>query len=188
MGIPVSHKGYPWARAQKMVRNGKADAFITIPTPERKEYTEVSNEPVITTKVTLFTNIYHDRMEELKNIKVISDLNPFSLVDYIGNGWAHENLAGFNVDWSPHMDNVLYKLAQNRGTLFVQVSQVANYTIKKLGLENKIVEIPTVLDSATFNLCIGHNSAFNNIIAKFDEIMNDMRKDGKLQEIQDKYK
>lgn len=183
MGIPVSHEGYPWARAQRMVKSGEADAFVTIPTPERKEYTKASNEPVITTKVTLFTNINHERMEEFKNIKVIADLKSFRLVDYIGNGWAHENLSGFNVDWSPHMNNVLHKLAHNRGDLFAQVSQVTRYTIKQLGLEDVIVEIPTVLDSATFNLCIGHNSPFINIIPKFDEIMNDMRNDGKLHEI-----
>ncbi len=188
MGIPVSHVGYPWARAQKMVRDGEADAFVTIPTLERKEYTQVSSEPVIITKVTLFTNVNHERMEEFKNIKVIPDLKSFMLVDYTGNGWAHENLAGFNVDWSSHMDNVLHKLAHNRGDLFVQVSQVTHYTIKRLGLEDIIVEIPTVLDSATFNLCIGHNSPFIDIIPNFDEIMSDMRNDGKLQEIYDKYK
>lgn len=188
MGIPVSHEGYPWARAQNLVKNGEADAFVTIPTPERKEYTKVSNQPVITTKVTLFTNINHERMDEFKNIETISDLKPFSLVDYIGNGWAHENLAGFNVDWSPYMDNVLHKLANNRGDIFVQVSQVTHYAVKQLGLQDIIVEIPTVLDSATFNLCIGHSSLFVDIISKFDETLNDMRNDGKLQEIYDKYK
>ena len=188
MGIPVSHEGYPWARAQRMVRSGEADAFVTIPTKERKEYTQVSSEPVIVTELTLFTNKNHERMDEFKNIKTISDLKPFSLVDYIGNGWAHENLAGFNVDWSPHMDNVLHKLANHRGDIFVEISQVTHYAIKQLGLEDIIVEIPTVLDSATFNLCIGNNSPFVNIIPKFDEVISAMRNEGKLQEIYDKYR
>lgn len=188
MGIPLSHEAYPWARAQMMVRNGEADAFATIPTPERREYTKVSGEPVIVTNVTLFANVNHEKMEEFKNIKTVSDLKPFSLVDYIGNGWAQENLVDYNVDWSPNIDSVLHKLANNRRDLFVQVSQVANYTIKKLGLEDAIVEISTILDTVSFNLCIGSNSSFIDILPKFDATMIDMRNDGKLREIIDKYK
>ncbi|MCP4023872.1 MAG: transporter substrate-binding domain-containing protein, partial [Desulfobacteraceae bacterium] len=44
--IGLLHEGYPWARAQSMVRTGKADAFVTVPTPERRAYTEISSEPV----------------------------------------------------------------------------------------------------------------------------------------------
>ena len=56
MGIDVSHKGYQWAKAQKTVRDGEADAFITIPTPARREYTQISSEPVIVGKVAIFTS------------------------------------------------------------------------------------------------------------------------------------
>jgi polar amino acid transport system substrate-binding protein len=188
MNINVTHSGYPWARAQIMVKDGTADAFITVPTPEREEYTKISSEPVIVTKVTLFTKKNHEKMEDFKNVQKISDLEPFRLVDYLGNGWALKNLAKFNVEWSPQIENVLHKLAHNRGDLFVQVSQVTHYTVKKLGLEDQIVEIPTVLDSAPFNLCIGRHSPFIGILPQFEQILSEMRNNGKLQEIHDKYR
>jgi polar amino acid transport system substrate-binding protein len=43
MGIKVTHHEFPWKRAQLMVRYGNADRFTTAPTPERREYTDVSN-------------------------------------------------------------------------------------------------------------------------------------------------
>ncbi|WP_246804145.1 hypothetical protein [Desulfosarcina cetonica] len=38
MGLLVRHTGYPWERAQAMVRTGEADAFISVPTPARSVY------------------------------------------------------------------------------------------------------------------------------------------------------
>lgn len=46
-GIDIIQEGFPWKRAQLMVQNGMADAFITLPTPERSAYTLVSRESVI---------------------------------------------------------------------------------------------------------------------------------------------
>ncbi len=45
--IGISHGGYPWARAQKMLKTGRADGFVTFPSQERKRYTRVSREVVI---------------------------------------------------------------------------------------------------------------------------------------------
>ena len=188
MGIRISHKGYPWRRAQKMVRNGDADAFVTVPTAERREYTEISTEAVLTVEVTMFTRKGHPRIGEFRKIKTISDLKGFKLLDYIGNGWAEIKLAGFERELCPKMDNVFFKLAKGRGDLFVQGSQVSHYTIKRLKLEDQIVEIPNVLESTSFNLCIGKKSSYVKIIPDFDETLREMRESLKLKEIYDKYK
>ena len=188
MGIRISHQGYPWKRAQKMVRDGDADAFVTVPTAERREYAEISTEAVLTVKVTMFTRKGHPKIDEFRKIKTISDLNGFKLLDYIGNGWAKIKLAGFERELCPKMDNVFFKLAKGRGDLFVQNSQVSLYAIKRLKLEDQIVEIPNVLDSTPFNLCIGKKSSYVKILPEFDETLRKMKKSGKLQEIYDKYK
>lgn len=126
-------------------------------------------------------------MDELKKIRKLSDLKDFKLLDYQGNGWAKKNLYDFNVDWYAKIDDVLLKLVQGEENVFVHTSQVANYNINKLGLQKQIIEIPIVLESVDFNLCIRNNSPYINIITEFDEIIRKMREDGRLQKIYDKY-
>lgn len=188
MGIRLSHKGYPWARAQKLVEMGEADAFVTVPTPERRAYTEISAEPVLTADVTMFTKKGHPKMDEFSKITTYTDLKGYKLLSYIGNGWAEKRLAGFELDLCAQMDNVFWKLAAGRGDLFVQNSQVGNYTIKKLKMQDQIVELPSVLESIPFHLCIGKKSPYVKILADFDKTLKQMRESGKLQEIYNKYK
>ena len=188
MGIRISHKGYQWAKAQKKVRDGEADAFITVPTPVRREYTQISTEPVIVGKVVIFTSKDNAKIEELKKVKQLSDLKGFKILDYLGNGWAKKTFSDFNVDWYARIDNVLFKLANGEGDVFVHTSLVANYTIKKLGLKEQLIEIPIVLESIGFNLCVRSDSPYVNIVPEVDEIIRKMREDGRLQKIYDKYK
>ena len=83
MGIPVTHRGYPWARAQKMVKDGDADAFATVPTPERRTYAEVSGEPVVVATFTLFVKAGSPKTEDLKNVRKTSDLKGFKIGHYL---------------------------------------------------------------------------------------------------------
>ncbi len=188
MGIAVSHQGYQWEKAQEKVRNGEADAFITVPTQQRREYTQISTEPFIVGPVTLFTSKANPKIEFLKKVHKLSDLKQFKLVDYSGNGWAKKSFSGFNVDWYDKVDDVLFQLVKSREDVFVHSSQVANYTIKELGLRNQLIEIPIVLESIDFNLCIGINSQYIGIIEKVDKILREMRADRRLQKLYEKYK
>ncbi len=188
MGIQVSHKGYPWERAQKMVKFNEADAFVTVPTLERKSYTEISTESVILVTFTLFVSKKNAQIEALKTVKNISDLSNFSLVQNIGSGWATQNPGRMNVRWIPTLDKVLFLIAKDRYDIFVDASQVIRFNIKKLGYQDQILELPNIIDSASFNLCIGKKSPYVNILPKFDATIIEMRKNGKLQEIYDKYR
>ena len=188
MGISVSHQGYPWARAQRMVRGGEADAFATVPTPERQEYTVISGEPVIFTKIAPFVNRQNPRMDALKEITTISDLQEFSLGHYTGSGWAENNLKGMDLTYAPSLDSTLIMLAMGRFDVFVDASLVIQYRIMELGLKEQIVELPSVLDSETINLCIGKESPFADIVLLFDETMREMREDNTLNETFNKYR
>ncbi len=188
MGIKILHHQYPWKRAQLLVKDGEADGFTTVPTPERREFTNISNEPVIIVNVTMFTQKGSTKIKKIQAVKKIPDLKDFQLLDYLGNGWAKKNLAGLNVIWAPGMDSVLNMLAMGRGDIFVQNSLVTHYNIKRLGLQDKIVEIPNSLSAVPFNLCVGKKSSYVNILPEFDKILKEMREDGTLQKIYDSYK
>ncbi len=187
MGIQISHKGYPWARAQMLVKDNKADAFVTVPTPERKKYTKASTEPVILVTFTLFIPKQSIQIDALKSVKTSSDLKNFNLIHYVGSGWAKQNLKNMNVYWVPTLDKVLYLLTRNNRNVFVDASQVVRYNIKRLGYQAQITELSQIIDSASFNLCIGNNSSYVNILPKFNTTIKTMKANGKLQEIYHKY-
>ncbi|MGH1408913.1 MAG: substrate-binding periplasmic protein, partial [Aeromonas sp.] len=115
MGLRVHHEGYPWQRAQKMVRLAQADGFVTIATRERRSYTLVVEEPVTTTVLTIFTQRAHPRMAEFQRASRLSDFKLLTFLDYFGNGWGKENLAGFTVHHTINVDNVFKMLAAGRG-------------------------------------------------------------------------
>lgn len=187
MGIPVAYHEYSWDVAQQLVKDGKADAFITVPTPERREYTEISNESLISDNCVIFSQKDNEKLNEIKTIKSISDLTNFQLLDYTGSGWAKENLADCHIEWLPGMKEVLLELASGKGDIFVQPSRLTNYNIKALNLEDKLIEVPTPLDQIDFNLCIGRSSSYANILPEFDKIIREMKSDGTLQKIIEKY-
>lgn len=188
MGINVSHEGYPWARAQLMVKTNKADAFVTVPTDERRRYTKISDEPIITATFTLFAPKESKQIKELENVKTLSDLKGIRLINYLGSGWGKANLKDMHVTWKPTLNKVLFLLSKNRYEAFVDTSQVVRFNIKKLGYQDQIIEIPTILDTTSFNLCIGKKSPYAKIIPRFNETVKRMKIDGKLKKISDKYK
>lgn len=92
LGISVVYEGYPWKRAQKMVRLGKADGYCTTITPERLTYSAATKEPVIEVNFRIYTTADNPRLDQLEKVKSIQELQGFNLVEYSGSGWAEKNL------------------------------------------------------------------------------------------------
>lgn len=175
--IPASHTGYPWKRAQHLVRINAADAFCTVPTPERLKYTVASKEPVLVATFTIFINRNSDRRQDLSGIETLDDLHGFRLGHYLGSGWAAKNLKGrgFELFEAATLDSALAMLAANRIDAIIDTSQVIRYRILQLELDDTLMELPQVLDKAPFSLCIGKQSPFAGIIPSFDNAMRQMR-------------
>lgn len=188
MGVTVVHQGYPWARAQDMVKRGEADAFLTVVTPERKEYTIASEEFVLSLDFTAYISANDPRRKDFLKVKTLADLKPYLIGNYIGNGWAKTRLAEHRQYLVPRMSSVLNMLGAQRVDMFVDGAQVVRYNIHKLNLDDAIVELPPIFETAYFRLCVGKTSAFSSRIAQFDEVIRAMRKDGTMDKIYNKYK
>lgn len=187
LGIELIHLGFPWVRAQKLVKDGEADAFCTVPTPERRSYTVISEEPVMTVTYRMFAQRGNPVVDKLKAVKSIDDLKGFVVAAYIGAGWAKEKLAGVKIDWAPNPDSLLRKLASGRADVHVSASEIEHKRIKALGLEDKLIELPQILDTQTYNLCIRKDSSYAAIMPKFDRTLRQMRDDGSLTALYRKY-
>lgn len=188
MGISLSHEGFPWARAQQMVKDGDADGFVTVPTPARQEYAETGKEEVIMSKMVIFVKKGSEAATKLRNAKDLSDLKEMSIIDYVGNGWGDRNLEGFKRHLAPKMDNVLQMLVAERGDLCITDSVVGWYNLKQLGLQDQVEEMPLILDQVPFVLCVGKNSKYVGIVEDVDRKLKDAREDGRLQAIYDRYR
>ena len=188
MGISVSHDGYPWKRAQYMVRKGEADALITNG-PLRKEWAEHGSETPFVYEQKLYAKSGNPRLNELKKVKTLEDLRPFALMVHRGSGWDRKNLIdnNFKVYEGDDQETRFRMLVRDRADATVIDIHVARYIIKRLGLQNQIVELAT-MESVPFHLVVGKGSPYTKIIPEFDETIRKMKKDGSLQKILDKYR
>ncbi len=188
MGISVSHDGYPWKRAQYMVRKGEADALITNG-PLREEWAEHGNEVAFMFEQKLYAKAGGSKLDQLKKVKNLEDLRPFELIDERGGGWSKKNLIdnNFKVQLAGDHETIYRMLARGRADANINSAHLARYIIKKLGLQEQIVELAT-MESVPFHLVVGKKSPYTKVIPEFDETIRQMKKDGSLQKISDKYR
>lgn len=78
-------------------------------------------------------------------------------------------------------------LANKRGDIVIEWPGAAWPDIEKTGLENHIVQTAVSLDSMPFHLLIGKKSPFAACLPEFNNIIQDMKKDGTLDRIINKY-
>jgi len=189
MGYKIEYKEYPWKRAQVNVAAGVEDAFISLPTPERKEYTVSGLVPFIVMTRVIFTqpdNPYLEKLKTVKNIKDLKALPKLQILDYIGDGWGEKNLEqllGFKLDKVALIDQVVNKLSVKRGDVFIEEPLVVNYKIREYKLERNIIQLTNSLDNTEFKLCISKKSTFANEVENVDKHLTAMVKDGTMAKI-----
>ncbi|WP_163834922.1 substrate-binding periplasmic protein [Spartinivicinus ruber] len=192
LGISISHHGYPWIRAQEYVKDGVHDAMITTPTEERSKYGVFGKEPVLFRSYSIYVKKGNPLVESLKKIQTLEDLKPFERVDYLGNGWTKKYMDGkgykiHNVVKKYQMWRVLN--AEQGGDYILENPFAIRTTLKKLGLHDEFIEIPTTLPELNFYYVIiaSKKSPFTKILPKFDEQIRAMKKDGSWDAILDKW-
>lgn len=187
MGLNVVHRGYPWARAQQLVRSGKADGLCTVVTPERLEYAASSQEPVIKVAMRAYAASDHPDLATLREVEAVEDLRAFQLASYIGNGWAEQNLSNLNVTWTRTLEQTMRMVALQRVDLSVDPEPVFQFFKRKLGYSEALRAVGGPLGLEEFCLMLGKNSSYRPQMGQFDDVIKDMRLDGTIKTIQDAY-
>lgn len=187
LNIEAQYDGYPWSRAQINVQKGIADAFVTIPIPERLEYTTCSNEPVFSIDIVIYTYLNHPRRDEILAIKSPRDLLDFTLVDYRGNGWLKSRLPEAKVVWTDTLQQTYKLLANKRADIIVRDTINFDYFSRDYSYTDRIEKTSVVVDTINIHFCINKNSEYTSILPDFDKAIREIRKEGIVEAIIDEY-
>lgn len=191
MNIQLEWSSYPWARCQENVRNGKEDAFITVPTAERKEYTTTHEKPFYRKPLHIFTYAGQPRQAEILKIREIDDLRKydFSVITYSGNGWHEKNVKSLGIKTyeSSSLENIWHMLALKRGDIVIEWPVAALPDINRLQLGDKVYDTKNVLASMPFHLMIRKGSKFDASLNEFEATIAAMKRDGTMKAILKRY-
>lgn len=195
MGVALKYEGYPWKRAQMLVKMGKADALITVPTPERLGYSKANKEPVLMARIKIFTQRDNPNIAQIKSVKSLADLEGLKIMEFSGSGWGKKMLKQFDVDWFPNISSICKALAADRGDVFLENEIVVLHTIKSIKSNERdwgfkfdhLISFDAPVAPIPFHLLIQKKSKFLHLLPKFDETIRAMREDGELDKIIDKW-
>ena len=173
LGMPVTHMGYPWARAQLLVKLGEQDAICTIATPERLEYAVAAQVPVVSAPRRVFARADCPLLPQLKQAKTLEDLrqiNP-TVVSYAGNGWGQANLSAFKVESAINFETALKMLVARRGDVMIDNALTMQFSLQRTAGGASIVMLQTDLDQSHFQLLLSKKSPHLAMLPAFDAAM-----------------
>ena len=189
MGLPRVHSGFPWARAQLLVKNGEQDAICTIATPERLEYAQAADEPVVTAFNCIFVRKDHPKLAQLAQVTSLDELRAMKLgvLSYAANGWAKAKLTGFDVMWGSDFGSSLKMLVAGRGDLMVENALTMQYSLARTPGGDAIRMLPNRFDEAQFQLLVSKHSPHLSRLPEFSRLLAQFKRAPAYGEIFQRY-
>lgn len=187
-GYSPEFQGLPWARAQKMVENGELDAFCTVPTDTRRKYVYFGKYTAWSTTPVAFYSPAGPNAKKVRAIRQKKDLRDINLVDYVGNGWSEANIGEFKPNKVTDMENALDVVRLHRADVHISPYAMGTYVLNQLQMDLDYVELPFFDAGYEFKIGIrkGYPGA-EELLAKLDVAIGDLRAEGRLSEIQEEY-
>jgi polar amino acid transport system substrate-binding protein len=181
MGMSVENVGYPWARVQQLVENGAVDAFITVPTAKRLQYSLTSSE--VAYKVEMRTAVKRGSQAErlLSDSPIPATLKTLRYCDIRANGWgrAYAEKHSITPTIASKVISCLRMLDNQRVDVVLQSTVVVDQEMAAQNLKEKLIILPAVFGEMDFTLLLSKKSALGqDFIKRFDETVKRMKEDG----------
>lgn len=185
MGYTLQHKVLPWERAQQMVKNGEADAFVATRNPERAAYADTSAEALTYWDVALYFRKGDTRFAHIRSMQ---DLAGMQIGTLNGNGWSRKNLVGMQVQYVNKMNLLPKMLLLGRIDVIPDNPYVMRNLLRQEPGAASIDEVlPGFLREGMY-LHAGKHSALRRQLPELDAVLRKMKQDGSWQRIHDQYK
>jgi polar amino acid transport system substrate-binding protein len=189
--LPYAIQTYPWARAQAMVKTGEADFLITVPTEERLQYAQASEQPVYLLAMQIVALKDNPRLEEIKKIKSAQDILALNLtpITNMGNGWHKANIddLGVHTMYGGKDESSLKMLAARRGDIVIDSPTMLTMEIKRLGLTKEIVATGAPFAPLKFHLLLSKKSKYLYLLPRINQAIAVLKKNGTLDRLAAKY-
>jgi polar amino acid transport system substrate-binding protein len=187
MNFEVEWTQCPWGRCQENVRLGELDGLLTVPTTERLEYTVTNKTPFYVKHRHLFTYAGHPRLDAIRSVKTIDDIaqKGLSVITYVGNGAFNREISSYDIKvyTTTTIPRIWKMLAIKRGDIVIEWPTGAWENIRRLGLEGKIIETESVLESLPFHLLIRKGHPLAKRTGEFEATFRQMKQDGTMDRI-----
>ncbi len=189
IGIAVEYETMEWGLCNDVMKQGLRDAYFTVMTDERSDVCVTHINTGYVYEWVIWTYAGHPRMEEVRSLRSIEDIinSDFTIGSYHGNSWLKMNLEdkGAKVQY---LENEFEKLQSRRVDLVLEEPLQGKYKIKNSGIPaDRFVEVPAVLQTASFQYLIQKSSPFVSILPGIDHHLLAMRQDGTMESILSKY-
>jgi polar amino acid transport system substrate-binding protein len=143
--INIYSEGFPWQRAQELVRKGQFDSHITLTTQEREKYLYHTSNPVFEDQLVLVYLSTNPKANFIKNIKEKNEVKQYIIDEYIGNGLSksiYSENDGYKLDYSANLKTCFLKLANGRGDIIITNKTNANiYQLQLNGKKLKYIDL-----------------------------------------------
>ena len=187
---PISIQFYPGLRSFLMMQNSEVDGFFSVKkTPEREKTMLFPHEALLKQDYVIFKSIDSDfqfdgdvRSLQKVRIGVINEMSYGSIFDK-----AVKDGIIVNIDSSPTFEVIFQKLIAKRMDVVISSKNVGISLIKKYGYQDKIIICGPPLETVESFIVFKHTPAGKQLSDSFDRVINDMKKDGTLIQIQRKY-
>ena len=188
-GIALTHEGLPWVRAQQAVKEGKADAFCTLPSEARREYADFTSPPVFKVGVVIVFAKNSPKIDLIKKITKQDDLKQFSVGTYVGDSRINTLFKDIKLDFAPEMNQVVKKIEAGRVDITISNDVVWKYYARLSSIRDKLDSIPFEANAGPhFHLGIRKSyPGAAEILEMCDKAAADARKDGTIERITASY-
>ena len=196
MGVSIkSNTVYPWIRAQKWVYSGELDAIYTASiNEERKKYTYIPSEPIVTSKWVLFIKKSN---KDILHFKDLSDLKKKSLGLISGYNYPSKFkkyiMENSFIQEVPYETQNITKLLLERYDYMPAVLETTLYlsknrpTLTKRDAYINLYYFPTPLASTDFYIIFSKRTVKKDFVEKFSKELIKFKKTAEYQKIIKKY-
>lgn len=187
MGHTIDIRVLPWTRAMQMVRTGKADGIFTAyRNAEREKFLEYSEEDLMAQEIFFYKKKgspfhFDGRIASIHNARI-------GIVSTISYGQVFDQYRQFiRLDKANQLTHSFQKLAKGRIDLLPSSYHVAEYTIKKMGIEHQVERLPQMIESLPSYIAFSKKRDLHSLREQFDEELRRMKTTGEYSQLLQKH-
>lgn len=185
LGIKVDHAGFPWVRAQEVVKSGDFDVMVTYPSEKRLTYAHSSQNIVYSLKQRPVVAKGSKAETALNNTPDVQTLKNYRICSMIGDGWSHSFYRKNNIAFHTAKDTqtCLRLVASGRMDVFLHMDAAAKHNMRLSNTTDKLSHLKMIMGDLPFTLLLSKKSSFGpDLVTRFDEMLGNLQSEGSYED------